>query len=207
MKSDAAYKANAPQEVGYSQSFVAVTGFTIDNGHIDEVKTTSFTLPDKVRGSLTTDASSPVIKLKDETFGTEWGQVTFFDDDYVNIANNGTNALKLTHKTYGNELKADSSNTEMTWDASYPVLYQATIDNGHVKEYKSRNYVMPSDPSIQSITQSGSATAAKTTQSLNQNSSTWGAQEITFQTSTASLDFSASANATVEVNLLWRSFK
>ena len=207
MKSDAAYKANAPQEVGYSQSFVAVTGFTIDNGHIDEVKTTSFTLPDKVRGSLTTDASSPVIKLKDETFGTEWGQVAFSDDDYVNIANNGTNALKLTHKTYGNELKADSSNTEMTWDASYPVLYQATIDNGHVKEYKSRNYVMPSDPSIQSITQSGSATATKTIQSLNQNSSTWGAQEITFQTSTASLDFSASANATVEVNLLWRSFK
>lgn len=203
-KTNAADK-NSTDEVGYSETFTAVTGFVIDNGHLDEVHTTTFTLPDKVKGVLATDATTPVITLKDDTFGVDWGEVTFSDDDYVNIANNGDNALKLSHKTYGNELSTDSSTTDLTWDVSVPALYDATIDNGHVQQYKKRNYTMPSDPSIQSITKT-SASAAKTVQSLNQNSSTWGAKEITFQTSTASLDFSASADAVVEVNLLWRSF-
>lgn len=192
-------------KVDYSTPFTVVTGLDISNGHVQGLITETITMPDKSVGVLKVADNATKITLTDKTHGTDWGNVLFTDDDYVNISRTDANTLALSHKVY-DEPKSSKDDANLEWGKSLPAIYEMVVDNGHVDSYSIRNQMMPKDPSLATITMN-SATANSTVQSFNTPfSSTGTAKTLTFSTSNDSVDFASSQNADVAVNFVWRTF-
>lgn len=210
-KSHAGTMSPANDFPSYGTTFTAISGLNLANGHVDGYTLTTYTLPqlNVSRLAVLNESNKPTIQLSD-TFGNA-STVKVDHDEYVIATPDATNGtITFSHSSHKGA-KNTNPNTEPSWGGSFNALVDLTLANGHVDSYTVTPFILPQDPSINTINTSVTKDASGVVtvkETITQGNSSKGETKETshsFSTSTASMSLTASGT-NVAIDLVWGSF-
>lgn len=203
-------------------TFTVLTGATADGkGHIINVKTKEFTLPQESKYALSSSANSTSITLTGSgAAASQVDTVTFVQGNDIVITGATAGQINIAHETFTTSASTTTSTTIGT-TRKFTALTAITTDNGHVTAYQPTEFTLPAESDSTyalsgsttasasfgtALTMSSAASAVTISQTLTGGGDAAGSitsASVTFKSQTISL---ANSGSEVELELIWGTF-